>query len=90
MANLVISKDGVEFKEIPDTEEMQQAAEAKGYKRYLQVTKDGKDIKTIPATDEMASAAFSKGYKTLDQIDSLRNKSTATNVKKPSTIPSEA
>lgn len=81
MANLVISKDGVEFKEIPDTEEMQQAAEAKGYKRYLQVTKDGKDIKTIPATDEMASAAFSKGYKTLDQIDSLRNKSTATNVK---------
>lgn len=69
MANLVISKDGVEFKEIPDTEEMQQAAEAKGYKRYLNVTKDGKDIKTIPATDEMVKAAFGKGYKTLDQID---------------------
>jgi hypothetical protein len=74
-----VSKNGKDIYDIPDTDEEQAKAEAKGYKRYIEVTKNGSDVFTIPADDNVEKA-FAKGYKTLDQYNATKNPSTATNV----------
>jgi hypothetical protein len=65
MANAIWSKDGVEFKETPDTPEFSETAKTKGYKRYYDITKDDKDIKTVP--EDMLETAKTKGYKIFGQ-----------------------
>jgi hypothetical protein len=79
MGTITVSKNGEDFFDIPDTEEQQAGAEAKGYKRYIDVTKNGTDIFTIPADDNLEKA-FAKGYKTLDQHNATKDKSTATQI----------
>lgn len=61
MANAIWSKDGVEFKETPDTPEFSETAKTKGYKRYYDITKDDADVKTVP--EDMLETAKAKGYK---------------------------
>lgn len=80
MGKIVVSKNGKDFYELPDTEEQQAGAEAKGYKRYLDVTKNGKDVFTIPADDNVEKA-FAKGYKTTDEFNFTKDKSLATRTK---------
>lgn len=65
MANAIWSKDGIEFKETPDTPEFAESAKSKGYKRYYDITKDDKDVKTV--SEDMLDTAKSKGYRIFGQ-----------------------
>lgn len=65
MANAIWSKNGVDFKETPDTPEFSETAKTKGYKRYYDITKDDKDVKTIP--EDMLETAKAKGYRLFGQ-----------------------
>jgi hypothetical protein len=83
MTNLV-SKDGKQFYEIGEDFDPQSgvdksldAAQAKGYQRYVDVTKDGNETFTIPATHDSLKAATDKGYRESSQV-----KNDVTNKKK--------
>lgn len=73
----LVSKDGVEFFEIPSEHDAKTGkdkslleAQDKGYTEYVDVTKDGKDKFTIPASE--LRAAIEKGYNTVQLQESLQ------------------
>ncbi len=58
-----MSKDGVSFFDVDDTDDSIEAARAKGYKEYFSMTKNGADVFDVEASEDSYRAALDKGYK---------------------------
>lgn len=74
-----VSKDGINFHEIvedfdPNTgiDKSLAAAQAKGYKPYVDVSKDGQKVYTIEGSADSLKAAQAKGYKLADSLKSAQ------------------
>jgi hypothetical protein len=61
-----MSKDGVNFYDVDNSDDSVEAAKSKGYREYLPMTKNGKDVFDVEASEDSYKAALAKGYKDVD------------------------